>query len=158
VNMEVNGVPVQAMVDSGAEITVMTQEFAEKCSLMRLIDKRFSGTAHGVGQSKIIGRVHQAPLKVGEDYVTSSLVVLEHNTDMPFIFGLDNLIRHQASDPHQNSVLEESSPQCTIDLKNMKLKFGSINSEVPFLVEHQIERYTQRRALPSEDLDLISVS
>jgi DNA damage-inducible protein 1 len=43
VNMEVNGVPVKAFVDSGAQMTIMTQEFASKCYLTRLLDKRFQG-------------------------------------------------------------------------------------------------------------------
>lgn len=59
VNMEVNGVHVPAFVDSGAQNTIMTAQFAEKCNLLRLVDKRFAGFAYGVGHSKIIGRVHQ---------------------------------------------------------------------------------------------------
>ena len=59
VKLEVNGVPVKAFVDSGAQMTIMTQEFAEKCFLTRLIDKRFHGTAQGVGSAPIIGRIHQ---------------------------------------------------------------------------------------------------
>ena len=45
-------------------MTIMTQVFAEKCGLAHLIDKRFQGVAVGVGSSKIIGRIHAAPLKV----------------------------------------------------------------------------------------------
>ena len=95
VNMEVNGVRVQAFVDTGAQMTIMSADFAEKCSLMRLIDKRYAGMAYGVGQSKLLGRVHQAQLKVGGEYMASSLSVIEQNTGPPFIFGLDNLVRHQ---------------------------------------------------------------
>lgn len=36
-----------------------TQNFASKCHIDHLIDKRFHGMAVGVGQSKIIGKVHQ---------------------------------------------------------------------------------------------------
>lgn len=62
---QVNGVPVKAFVDSGAQMTIMTHEFASKCFLIRLMDKRFAGMAVGVGSSPILGRIHQAPLKVG---------------------------------------------------------------------------------------------
>lgn len=95
INVEVNRVPVQAFVDTGAQMTIMTAEFADKCSLTRLIDKRFAGTAYGVGQSKIVGQVHQAPLKVGGQVLASSLIVLEQRSGPPFIFGLNNLLRHQ---------------------------------------------------------------
>jgi DNA damage-inducible protein 1 len=62
--MQVNGVPVKAFVDSGAQMTIMTHEFASKCYLTRLLDTRFAGMAVGVGSSRILGRIHQAPLKV----------------------------------------------------------------------------------------------
>lgn len=32
--------------------------------LLRLLDQRFKGIAHGVGQSEILGRIHVAPIKV----------------------------------------------------------------------------------------------
>lgn len=59
VNMEINGVAVKTFVDSGAQMTIMTFDFAEKCFLSHLIDKRFQGMAIGVGSSKIVGRIHQ---------------------------------------------------------------------------------------------------
>lgn len=62
---EVNGYPVKAFVDSGAQITLMSLDCARRCNLERLIDKRFQGMAHGVGSQKIIGRIHQAMLKFG---------------------------------------------------------------------------------------------
>lgn len=32
--------------------------------LLRLLDERYKGIAHGVGQSEILGRIHVAPIKV----------------------------------------------------------------------------------------------
>lgn len=32
--------------------------------LLRLLDQRYKGIAHGVGQSEIVGRIHVAPIKV----------------------------------------------------------------------------------------------
>jgi len=75
-------------------MTIMTYVFAEKCGLAHLIDKRFQGMAVGVGSSKIIGRIHAAPLKVAGHHISTSITVLEQKDGPQFIFGLDNLKRH----------------------------------------------------------------
>lgn len=124
VDMEVNGVPLKAFIDSGAQSTIMSQKCAEKCNLMRLCDTRFSGIARGVGTQRIVGRVHQAPLKVAGSYFPCTFTILE-NDDMEFLFGLDMLRRHE----------------CSIDLKRSVLRFGTSQIEVPFLSEGQLPEH-----------------
>jgi DNA damage-inducible protein 1 len=49
VKCKVNGVPVKAFVDSGAQQTIMNLRCADACKIHYLIDKRFAGVAKGVG-------------------------------------------------------------------------------------------------------------
>ncbi|CAL1370390.1 unnamed protein product [Linum trigynum] len=133
VDMEVNGVPLKAFVDSGAQSTIISKSCAEKCGLLRLLDQRYKGIAHGVGQSEILGRIHVAPIKIGNIFYPCSFIVLE-SPNMEFLFGLDMLRKHQ----------------CIIDLKENVLRVGGGEVSVPFLQEKDIpsrfldeERYSK---------------
>lgn len=121
VDMEVNGVALKAFVDSGAQSTIISKSCAERCGLLRLLDQRYKGIAHGVGQSEILGRIHVAPIKIGSNFYPCSFLVLD-SPNMEFLFGLDMLRKHQ----------------CTIDLKENVLKVGGGEVSVPFLQEKDI--------------------
>ncbi|XP_076300302.1 DNA damage inducible 1 homolog rngo [Lasioglossum baleicum] len=118
INCKVNGFPVKAFIDSGAQATIMSAACAERCHIMRLVDTRWDGVAKGVGVQRIIGRIHMVQIQIGNDHLTTSFSVLEHQP-MDMLLGLDMLKRHQ----------------CCIDLKKNVLKIGTTGTETPFLAE-----------------------
>ena len=61
---------------------------------MRLVDFRWQGTAVGVGQQKIIGRIHMGDMQIENLHLPTSYTILE-NQPMDILLGLDMLKRHQ---------------------------------------------------------------
>nr|XP_021137826.1 protein DDI1 homolog 2 [Columba livia] len=121
INCKVNGHPVKAFVDSGAQMTIMSQACAERCNIMRLVDRRWAGIAKGVGTQKIIGRVHLAQVQIEGDFLACSFSILEEQP-MDMLLGLDMLKRHQ----------------CSIDLKKNVLVIGTTGSQTTFLPEGEL--------------------
>lgn len=121
INCKVNGVPVKAFIDSGAQTTIMSASCAEKCNINRLIDTRWNGIAKGVGTQRIIGRIHMVQMQIENDHLTSSFSVLEQQP-MDMLLGLDMLKRHQMN----------------IDLQKNVLRIGTTGTETPFLPESEL--------------------
>lgn len=132
INCKLDGHPVKAFVDSGAQMTFMSSACAERCNIMRLLDHRWAGIAKGVGTQKIVGRVHVAQIQIGNDFLPSSFSVME-DQPMDLVLGLDMLKRHQ----------------CSIDLKNNVLRIGTTGTETPFLAESELP-LTDRLAFSDE--------
>lgn len=112
---------------------------AERCNLMRLIDKRFEGIAKGVGTAKIFGRVHSAPIKIGKHFFPCSFNIME-GLPMDMLLGLDMLKRHQA----------------VIDLKSCHLR---INDEsIAFLSEAELPKSAKEAPSKYSDEILANIS
>jgi DNA damage-inducible protein 1 len=75
-------------------------------------------------------------LQVGDQYIATSITVLEQKTGPQCIFGLDNLRRHH----------------CVIDLAMNELRIGSCGVALAFLPEHQVPKdFNMNRQ--TQDLD-----
>lgn len=129
--VEVNGHKIKAFIDSGAQATIMSKTCAEACDLTKLIDKRYQGTAFGVGQTAISGRINMVPIKIGNSFFPCSMTVLEENK-IDLLIGLDTLKHHQA----------------IIDLKNNRLVMGEQSLE--FLPEHEIPESFKNISQPTQ--------
>ncbi|XP_037725037.1 protein DDI1 homolog 2 [Drosophila subpulchrella] len=121
INCKVNGIPVKAFVDSGAQTTIMSKDCAERCHVNRLVDTRWNGVAKGVGTQPILGRIHMVQLQIENDHLTSSFTVLAQQP-MDMLLGLDMLKRHQ----------------CLIDLQRNLLIIGTTGTTTPFLPESEL--------------------
>ncbi|KAL3283111.1 hypothetical protein HHI36_006269 [Cryptolaemus montrouzieri] len=135
INCRVNGYPVKAFIDSGAQTTIMSSDCAERCNIMRLVDTRWAGIAKGVGIQKIIGRIHMVQIQIETDYLITSFSVLEEQP-MDMLLGLDMLKRHQ----------------CCIDLRKNVLRIGTTGTETTFLSERELPECARLSSLSEEEV------
>ena len=133
--LEINKYKVIALVDTGAQMTIMSIDIAYKCGLYNLIDHDFQGQAVGVGTSKIIGVVHCAQIKIQDRYLMAKITVIE-NVSIGFIFGLDNMRSHR----------------CTIELASNKLIFPDAELNVPFLSDGEAKKLKEVHAEENAEL------
>jgi DNA damage-inducible protein 1 len=123
IHLEINKKRIIALVDTGAQSTIMSKELVEKCNLMNLVDTRYSGIAQGVGTSKIIGTIHAAQLKIQDKFLMCKITVIENPT-IGFIFGLDNMRTYR----------------CNIDLGKNALIFPDANIKAQFLSDGEFAK------------------
>ena len=121
VNAKINGRPVKAFVDTGAQTTILSKRCAERCGIYRLLDQRFAGIARGIGVAKILGRIHMALLTLGNEVLMCSFTIME-DPSIELLLGLDMLKKHRAH----------------VDLDNDCLRVH--HSSIPFLHEKDIPK------------------
>jgi DNA damage-inducible protein 1 len=117
--IDINGTNTVALIDTGAQMTIMSKSFAEKCGLSNLIDEKYVGNAVGVGERKIIGKIWFSDMQVGIYSLPCSFAVLE-DISLDILIGIDMLKTHN----------------CTIDLHNRCLRIA--NHQVDFVVAELI--------------------
>jgi len=106
-------------------------------SLSNFIDKRWTGTATGVGSAKILGRVHMAQLKIESMFLPVSFTIIEGQS-IDLLLGLDMLKRHQ----------------CILDFQANVLRIGTVAT--PFLGESELP--AKDKLVPEEQSKTASLS
>lgn len=121
--LEINNFKVIALVDTGAQSTIMSVDIAHKCGLFNLIDTDYKGKAIGVGESTILGVIHCAQIKINNNYIMAKITVIE-NISIGFILGLDNMRSHR----------------CIIELSSNSLKFTDAGFDIKFLSDGEAKK------------------
>jgi len=108
---------VEMLVDTGAQMSVMSSPLMRQLGLAGHLDRSYQGVAAGVGQARIVGKLRGVPVKMGHVEFQLSFSVLEAETPI-LILGIDQMRRFK----------------CVIDLERDCLVFGGSGGvEVPFL-------------------------
>ena len=121
INASVNNTAVQVFVDTGAQTTVISRDFAERANLMKNVDARFKGLIKGVGEQTSLGRIWNFSLKINGEFFPVSAVVLEKFSH-EILLGLDAMKRHKVN----------------INLGEMTMGFPLQKIVQPFLKDHEI--------------------
>ncbi len=90
-----NGVALEAYVDTGCQASLVTPEGARRCGLDGEVDPRVGGAIGGIGSAPIVGKVHLTTVAIGGATLPISLLVVEQAI-APFVLGIDVLARHSA--------------------------------------------------------------
>lgn len=123
IKLRINGHETYALVDTGAQNTVLHPALAKKFGILNLIDTRFASMTLGVGSQKSEGRIHSVPVSLGDLNIElpCSFTILDIHVGI--LFGLDMLRRHK----------------CSVDLERDALVIGE--KEVKFLTDYEIEKF-----------------
>jgi DNA damage-inducible protein 1 len=89
---EVNGHRVAALIDTGADVSIISSRCAKDCGISDFIDTTQTGSVTGVGSGQIIGKIDNLKLKIGPVSFQNKISIL-NNANCDLILGTDLLER-----------------------------------------------------------------
>ena len=120
VNIQINGMPYNAFIDTGAQITIMPLKIAKELGLSDLIYKGASTILKGVGTKKAIGKIFKLDIIIGSSIIPCPFTIVEDLPDI--ILGLDIM----------------KTNGCIIDLKKRGMNVGK--EFIRFLNSNEIKK------------------
>lgn len=106
--IRIDGFEGKGCIDTGANGSVMSEEFARRVGLEGTIDRRITGQMKGVGQSAMVGRIHRCPVKLGTRlYLTMVDIIESFGVDeFDLLIGCDFLKRNRVVIDFENDVMK----------------------------------------------------
>jgi predicted aspartyl protease len=89
---EVNGHRVAALIDTGADVSIISSRCAKDCGISDSIDTTQTGSVTGVGSGQIVGKIDNLKLKIGPVSFQNKISIL-NNANCDLILGTDLLER-----------------------------------------------------------------
>lgn len=96
ITCKINNIEVKAMLDTGAQISILPLAIAVQCHVDYLIDTRYKTITMGVGAQQSIGRIHALSVVIGDTAWSNPFTVLD-NTMTHCILGVDWLTKNRAT-------------------------------------------------------------
>jgi len=123
---EYNNIAFKLMIDSGAQVSVMSNYMANYLGISHLIDTRMQGQAKGVGTSNILGCIYNCHIKIDGNISTPiNFRIMDNDFDKHLILlGLDFLNSHN----------------CIVNFQSRTIQIN--NNVIKFMNEGEINNYT----------------
>lgn len=117
--VEINNKKIMALIDTGAEVSTMSEKLSKECGLFNLCDTRHQTYSIGMGgQCKIIGVVHSVQIKLENKIIKSEISIIQNNL-VGFILGLDILRTY-------NCCLDSYNEELVFQDDGIKIKLLSV--------------------------------
>ena len=93
IKIKVNNVEIPAMIDSGAQESVISLKTCRECNLEHQIDYRRKKAYQGVGRMSTIGTIYIVPMMIGKTYCMTTLNVFGEESPMDHLLIGTNTLR-----------------------------------------------------------------
>lgn len=117
VKAETNGGTFEMVIDTGSQITVMSEPMMKKLRLEDRLDRSRSGVAKGAGSANILGDIRKQKIKIHNLDLVFDFTVVQMGVPL-LLLGMDNLRKYR----------------CIVDLDRYCVVFGGCGGvEIPLV-------------------------